>query len=502
MENALSYNPADQLTQLAGSLPDFLAEILLSVLFLIMIVVEITYGKRNPWIVTALGIAGIAASLIPDLILLSNAPAASKTLFLGMAQQDGLASWFKVIFALGGILTLLVSYRSSLKQLKSGEFPILIIGLVLGMNLMAMSSNLLMMYLSLELVSIASYVLTAFTLDNRKSAEASLKYFIYGAFSSGIMIYGISWIYGLAGTLNLADPSFSAAIANLDGLSLFFVLALIFAGFAFKISAIPFHFWAPDVYEGAPYPVAALFSVGPKVAGFAMLIRFTELVVGTDGASSVYFYPLLMIVAMGSMTFGNLAALRTDNLRRLIAYSGIAHAGTALLGIACLNAYGYTATIFYLSIYFFMNLGLFFFAGFLEEQSGIKKISEMNGLAKALPWQTVLLVILMAGLIGLPPTAGFIGKWNVFLAVFNNLEQDPIYTIALIVAILNTVISIFYYLKVPAGMVFKELSIKKSISFHTFQSILLIIVTFPVLLLGIWGFDRLITFIHTHSLVF
>lgn len=494
MNNAFSYNPSEYLGLLTGSLKFILPEIVIALVFLGSIILELIFGKKKSWIVPGFSILGIllAGVLIP--IHASSGEGLGQ--FLGMIDADNFASLFKYLFFAGAGIIHIVGFKSRSIPRPAGEYHIILNGLLLGMLFMAMARNLLMIYLAMETVSLASYILTAYDLRKRKAAEASLKYFIYGAFVSGIMIYAISWIYGLTGTLDPGQPEFAIGLEAMGTFPLLLVSVMLLGGFAFKIGAAPFHFWAPDVYEASPYPVAAFFSIGPKIAGFAMLMRFMWYF-GEAAPPALLegLIILLSIIAIMSMFIGNFAALRQTKLRRLIAYSSIAQAGTALLGVLVLSPQGFAAVVFYLLIYFLMNLGLFLFAGFVEEESGITEISALSGTAKFLRTETVLVAILLAGLVGLPPTGGFISKLYVFIAVFQEVAKVPWFWALLIIAVVNTVISLFYYMKLPAGMVFRKYSGKKPFELHTFQLVILIILTLPVLLMGIYGFDGLIGFI-------
>ncbi len=321
------------------------------------------------------------------------------------------------------------------------------------MIFMAGSTNLLMIYLATEFLSYTSYILTGFLRDDKKSNEGSIKYFLFGAVSSAIMLYGISLFYGATGSLDLIN--IRDVVRGLVGgqVMALFALGLMLAGFGFKISAVPFHQWAPDAYEGAPTPVTAFLSVGPKAAGFAILIRvvLTTLIPYQD-----LWVGLLSIVSILTMTIGNIIALQQTNLKRLLAYSSIAQAGYMLIGLAALSSNwssltvaGVNGLLFYILAYLFTNLGAFACVLAIENATGAVDISQYGGMIRRAPWLAGLFVLFALSLIGIPPTAGFIGKFLVFAAALNTKQ----YALATI-GVVNSVLSIVYYFKIVRPMFF------------------------------------------------
>ena len=512
MSDSLAYPLAQQLDFLSGSLLGILPELILAGTFVLAILLEISLGKRHQRVVPITALVGLVLSAVAVVGLWDSqaqvvANGLSDDPFLGMIRPDGYAAWFKLLIAFTGLLTFLISLQAGKLRNQSrgmGEYYILLLAMLTGMYFMSMSLNLLMMYLALELVSIPSYVLTAYTRMQAKSAEASLKYVIYGAFSSGIMLYGISWLYGFTGTLDLRDPAFAEGLAAAGAWPVTFVLVLVLGGFAFKISALPFHFWTPDVYEGAPYPVAAFFAVAPKAAGFAMLMRFLALLPDAHGPLAFLEGNLALVlglIAIGSMVIGNFIALGQKNMRRMLAYSGIAQAGYILLGVMWPAASGHAAVMFYLSIYTFMNFGAFLVAGWMAEKLGSENIDDLRGLAGKLPLLAVLLTLFMVSLTGLPPTAGFIAKWELILAGLEGYSQteNVIFLVVMIAMLINTVVSLFYYLRPSSRMAFGNPSIKNLPVFHGLVPVLLVILAIPTLLMGIIYFDELINFLRLLS---
>jgi NADH-quinone oxidoreductase subunit N len=338
-----------------------------------------------------------------------------------------------------------------------GEYFTILLASGVGMFLMASAANLLMAYLSLEFVSLTSYVLTGHLRHNRRSGEAAMKYLIYGGVASGAMIYGMSWLFGLTGGMDYT--AIAAGVGNLDATcrgALFVALVLVLAGFGYKISAVPFHMWAPDVYTGAPLPVTTFLAVGSKAAGFAMLLRFFAFAVTTSGPSpAVAGVPLTVLLAalsVATMTLGNLAALSQTNMKRLLAYSSIAHAGYALLGLVVFRQDGLDAVLLYLVTYYLMNLGAFVVVMLVAIETGREDIDAYRGLAwrgGALP--AVALTIFLFSLAGLPPLAGFIGKFYVFAAGIQGGMYIPV-----VIAVLNSVVSLYYYARVVKVMVLDQ----------------------------------------------
>jgi NADH-quinone oxidoreductase subunit N len=325
------------------------------------------------------------------------------------------------------------------------------------MFFMASSSNLLTAYLSLEMVSLTSYVLTGFLPHNRRSSEAALKYLIYGGVASGTMIYGMSWLFGMTGSLDYAAIQSALAQNQMNKATLFMVFIFIMAGFGYKIVFVPFHMWSPDVYQGAPTPFTAFLSVASNAAGMAIMIRFffpgvSRMVAGGDWAfvAGVEWPHVLLFLSMITMTVGNLCALNQKNLKRMLAYSGIAHAGYMLMGLAVLTNDGLRAILFYVVVYLIMNLGAFLVVGMIANVTGDENIENYRGLAwRGAVVPSVCLAVFLFSLTGLPPFAGFIGKFFLFAAV---LKQGGAFVLLALVAVINSVISLYYYAKVVKTM--------------------------------------------------
>jgi NADH-quinone oxidoreductase subunit N len=420
----------------------------------------------------------------------------------GLLAIDSFGVFFKVIVIFASIVIVLLSMGSN--EIKSvvdrhGEYYSLIFGMILGMMVMISATDLIVVYLGLELVSLSSYVLSGFVKTSLRNSEASLKYIIYGGTSSGIMLFGISILYGITGSTNLYEINY--LIQNITFNNLTFLMAglLIFVGIGFKISAAPFHFWTPDVYEGSPIPFTAYLSIASKAAGFALLIRFIKTtfvnqnLIDTTGlwnlVSIIDWQTIIIILSILTMTLGNFAALWQNNLKRMLAYSSIAHAGYMLLGLAVLSNQGLVAIMIYFAIYAFMNLGAFFVVMLIANRIGSEELDDYKGLGYATPLLGVSLAIFLVSLTGLPPTAGFIGKLYLFIALV-----DAKMILVAVIALLNSVVSLYYYIRVLKNL-FLVRPVGEPIAFaiSTSNKILLACLVIPVIVFGIY-FTPLIDF--------
>jgi NADH-quinone oxidoreductase subunit N len=405
----------------------------------------------------SLAIVGLAAALVACLPLARSVLRGVPTeAFSGMVAVDPLALFFKGFCLAVAILGVVFAALSDeIRPERMGEYLGLLLSLVLGMMLLSSANDLLMLYVSLEFVSLTSYVLAGWKRRSKPSSEAALKYVIYGAVASGIMLYGLSLLYGMAGTLSLPllrERLAGAAVQGAAGqLALVAGVILPLAGFTYKIAAAPFHMWCPDVYEGAPTPFTAFLSVGPKAAGFAVLIRFFFVALGQPGADPAFPWPLILgVVAMATMTIGNLVALPQTNIKRLLAYSSIAHAGYLLLGVVVGNAEGLRAVLLYLCIYLLMNLGAFLVVIAVRNRTGSEEISAYRGLATRAPALAVLMAVFLFSLVGLPPLGGFIGKFYLFAALIH--KGGAFFITLALVAVVNSAISLYYYARVLRTM--------------------------------------------------
>ncbi len=433
-----------------ASLDYFYPEIILAGTILLVILVDL--GIKNKRVLGALSIIGCLASLAAALQLYG----ASGFLFHRMMALDNFSLFFKLVALSATILVLWMSFSSrEVASMHQGEYAAILLSSALGMFFMASSTNLLMAYLSLEMVSITSYILTGFLPRNRRSSEAALKYLIYGGVASGAMIYGMSWIFGMTGSLDYGQINAALFQGQPNRLALFIAFVLILAGFGYKIVFVPFHMWSPDVYQGAPTPFTAFLSVASNASGVAILLRFffpaaSQLASNGNWTSltGVEWPQFLLVVSMVTMTLGNLSALGQQNLKRMLAYSGIAHAGYILMGLVVLNNDGLRAMLFYIVVYLIMNLGAFLVVVLVANATGKEEIDGYRGLAwrgSAVP--AIAMAIFLFSLTGMPPLAGFVGKFFLFAAVI----KQQFYLLAL-VAVANSVVSLYYYARVVKVM--------------------------------------------------
>ena len=441
------------------SLGLFKSEIALTAgLLLVVIVDSIGAAWRNAAI-RGLTIATLLAALVLAVEL--QASGAVGTIFSGMLAVDPLGGFFKIILVLASLLVVLVfTFRNSreLHGLGHGELHSLILALTLSNLLLANANDILMLYLALEMVSITGYVLVAYLKGDRMSNEASLKYLLFGAVSTGSMLYGFSLLYGLTGTtsLPLIQQFLAGGVPEANRFAVFLIVLLVVAGFGFKIAAVPFHFWCPDVYQGAATPVTALLSVAPKAAGFAIVLRFfygTMSVPITDAwdlAAIIDWQPMLVVLSVATMTLGNVAALTQNDMKRLLAYSSIAHAGYIMMGIVALSDNGARSVLLYLLVYLFMNLGAFLVVTLVHLHDGTFDLRDYPGLYRRAPLLTFVMSLFMLSMVGIPPLVGFLGKFYVFGAV---VALGPDYYWYAAVGAVNAAIAAFYYLRVMRVMI-------------------------------------------------
>lgn len=462
----------------------FLPELILAGFALILLLAGLFLGDDQRPRLAGLAILGLAVALLAVLL---DFPAGGQSLFRGMIVFDSFAVFFK-LFAIGvTAFVILFTCRSlELNRYMSEFFALLLISAI-GMSLMASAVDLLMMYIALELVSVPSYVMACYQKNSSRSAEAALKYVIYGGVSSGIMLFGMSLLFGLTGQTNLFAINQYLAENPVYLLPLLLAVLFILAGLGYKIAAVPFHFWCPDVYEGAPTPVTAFLSVGPKAAGFALMIRFFYVtLVSSDGqlvsvVAELNWPLLLAVIAAVTMSLGNLAALPQRNVKRLLAYSGIAHAGYILMGLAVVNHDGLTATLFYLVVYLFMNLGAFLVVIYLSQTLGSEDIEDYQGLTWRAPALAVAMGIFLLSLIGIPPLAGFIAKFYIFAAVID----AQIYWLA-VIGLVNSTIAVYYYAKILRAMFLSSGTGEAGPVLPAFDKGLLVVMIAPLLVFGLY----------------
>jgi NADH-quinone oxidoreductase subunit N len=389
-------------------------------------------------------------ALIGALVALAIEPTTKVTVFNGSFVVDSFGRFMKLLSVAGSAVTLILApgYLREAKSFKF-EFPVLVLLATGGMMLMISANDFISLYLALELQSLALYVVAAFRRDDLKSSEAGLKYFVLGALSSGFLLYGSSLVYGFTGSVNFQQVA-TFATHGAQSVGLVFGLVFILAGLAFKISAVPFHMWTPDVYEGSPTPVTAFFASAPKVAAIALLVRVT--IDAFPGAADQW-RQIIVAISIGSMVLGAFAAIGQTNIKRLMAYSSIGHVGFALVGLAPGTEIGVQGLIVYMAIYLPMTLGTFaaILAMRRPGEGAVENISDLAGLSRSRPGMALLLSALMFSLAGVPPLAGFFGKFYVFLAAI----QSGYYALA-VIGVLASVVGAFYYLRIVKIMYFDE----------------------------------------------
>ena len=368
--------------------------------------------------------------------------------FVGMFVVDSFAVYSKLLVLLASALTLAMSMNWMRKEnLERSEFPVLVLLATLGMMMMISANNLISLYLGLELQSLSLYVLAAYHRENSRATEAGLKYFVLGSLASGLMLYGSSLIYGFAGTTGF--DGLAHAVTSGAPVGVLIGLVFVLAGLAFKISAVPFHMWTPDVYEGAPTPVTAFFAVGPKIAAFSLLVR---VMVGPFAEMTQQWTQVIVLLSIASMVVGAFGAIAQDNIKRLMAYSSIGHVGYALIGLAVGNQSGIRGVLVYLAIYLFMNVGTFAVILAMRQKGRLMEgINDLAGLSKTHPMMAAALAIFMFSMAGVPPMAGFWGKLYVFMSA---IEQGLI-TLS-VIGVLTSVVSAYYYLRIIKIMYFDE----------------------------------------------
>lgn len=449
----------------------FLPEIALTATVCLVILLDLMLKRRDSRQLAWVALAGVFAS--GAMLLGLENEYGPRALFRafdgagglsnqGMIVFDSFGSFFKLLILAGTGVSIVLTYlHKPMERARTGEFYGILLTSVLGMMLMASATDMVMFVLSVEMVSIPSYVLVCYSKRSRASAEASLKYVIYGSVCSGMMVYGFSLLYGLTGTTQLS--AISGLVASSPSLTFQFMFAviafLVMAGFLYKMSAVPMHFWTPDVYEGAPTPVTAFLSVASKAAGFAIFIRFLYGFSAVPELARVDFHwpTLVAVLSAVTMTVGNLFALLQKNLKRLLAYSSIAHAGYLLMGCTALLGAGHysgaSAVGFYFAAYLCMNLGAFAVVIIVANATGREDVDGFRGLGRRAPFVAGAMTLFLFSLIGMPPTGGFVGKFGLFMVAYG---QGLVWL--LIVAAVNTAISVYYYARIIKAMYLDDAS--------------------------------------------
>ena len=427
----------------AADFTNILPEIVLTIGALAVLVVGL-FGANRDRLAFPLTLVTLVVTAAMLLRLAGVDASASR----GLLAIDGFALFFKLVFLLAAAITVLMSSAYlRIEELRSSEYYFLILCATLGMMFMASGVDLIALFIGLETMAVSFYILVAFLKPSQRSNEAGVKYYLLGAFSTGILLYGMSLLYGVSGSTRLSEIAVAVGQQS-SGLVLLAVI-LIGAGMAFKIAAVPFHMWAPDVYEGAPTPVTAFLSVGSKAAAFAMLLRlFVEGLPAITPDWQVFFWWLAVL----TMTVGNIAALTQSNIKRMLAYSSIAHSGYVLIGVVAGTSRGWTAALVYLFVYLFMQLGAFAIVTALRRRDVVgDELKDLSGLYFRSPIAAIAMLVFMLSLGGIPPTAGFMGK----IWIFGAAIDQGLVSLA-VIGVVNSAISLFYYIRVVVFMWIRE----------------------------------------------
>ena len=463
LQASVSFNPND-LWLIA---PELIVTLFACFALVIDIIAPLKRGKWAAYF--CLGGLGLAA--VSTAMLYRQFHGSEQSAFWRMVAVDDYGLYFKFLFLVVAALSIIISVRFlDVERQQHGEFYALILFSTVGMMFMASGTDLLSLYISLELMAMSIYILVGYLRADRRSNEAAMKYFLLGAFSSGILLYGISLVYGATGSTNLADISskLGSLIGPTDPARYLLLIAMILmaAGMLFKVAAVPFHMWAPDAYEGAPTPVTAFMSVSVKAASFAMFAR-----IFLDGLGRMRYLPagesgtmpgwalIFGLAAAVTIVWGNVAATTQGNVKRLFAYSSIAHAGYLLLGLVAGNRTGYTGILIYLLVYSFMNLGAWTVVIALRRRGILgDQVDDMNGLMQKAPAMAVFMLVFLLSLAGIPPTAGFIGKYYIFLGLIEagTVEGNRWMFVLAVLAVVMTAVSVYYYYRLVKAMFLTE----------------------------------------------
>ncbi len=465
------------------SVQNYVPELVCVLLMCLLLIAEAMHKEEGTdrikvYLLTTLGL------LVSGFFLIMNLKSAPTFGFYNAVVIDQFGTLSKLIMVLGtlGALWLAYSSKDIYANLKS-EFAFLAVGTLIGGMLLASANNFLSLYLGIEILSILSYVLSSLKREDSASTEAGMKYALYGGLTAGIMLFGMSHIYGMLGSIQFNEivPKV-AALQGQDQVLLMGSFLLFFAGLGYKISAFPFHMWSPDVYQGSPIPVTAFFALVPKMAGLAVLIRVSHLFFGAESNLSVAWVGLLHVVAALTMTVGNVSAIGQDSVKRLLAFSSIGHVGMMIMGVVVLDDVGTRAILYYAMAYIFMTLVAFWITSVLNDTYGTDSQAVFRGLISRHPAMAIMMSIVLFSLAGMPPFSGFVAKFNILSVII----EKKYYGLAFIAAI-NSVIGLYYYMKLIKEMVFSKAESAQPIAgFTDGTRILVVALTLPVVFMGIF----------------
>ncbi len=484
----------------AKSLGLLAPELVLVAVSLLILVLDLVWKERDSSRLGWISIGGLALTSFLLLLAFGRSGGPEHETAFALVTIDRFGIFFK-LFTCAALAVVIFFVMQDRRERKShiGEYYFLLLGAAIGIFFMVGTNNLLLLVLGLELLSLASYSLAGFHKAERRSAEAAMKYVIFGGLSAGVMVYGISLLYGLTGTLDLrvmagvaqgegVTRSLAQAITESPG-AVAIAMVMILGGFSYKMSVAPFHFWAPDVYEGAPTPVTTFLAVGSKAAGFGALLRFLAVLFQDGGAAeAVRAYglqvgSLLALLAAVTMTIGNLAAMRQESVKRMLAYSSVAHAGYLLVGVAAMTSEGFEAAMFYLVAYYLMNLGAFGVLLYFSGETGEETFDSLDGLGYKAPLISVAMVVFLISLTGLPPMIGFLGKWKLIQAAMDPALDGRLLWLV-ICLVLNSVVSLYYYLRVAKHLFLKQPAERSVRPAPALTGLLVVLAVLNVLLLA------------------
>lgn len=468
---------------LLASLGRYIPEVIVIITMMFLLYLESAYSndetkKKYMPISAGLGL------LIAFITLIANMKLQPTGIFYNAVVIDPFSTMLKITMVLGAMGVTYLSYVSmDIYEEMKGEFLIMAMGILAGGMLLASANNMITIYLGLETLSILSYVMASFKKRDGRSTEAGLKYVLYGGVASGVMLFGMSHIYGIVGSIQLFEITQKlSALSSFETGLLVPSFILMFAGVGYKIACVPFHMWSPDVYEGSPLPVTTFFAMVPKIAGIAILVRISMTFFGASGDLQNIWVGLLTVVSALTMSVGNITAIGQKSVKRMLAFSSIAHAGVLIAGVSVLNQLGNQSVLFYTLTYVFMTLVSFYVVGFVSDMYGNDHFDRFNGLIYKHPFMAIMLTITMFSLAGIPPFSGYIAKFNIFLA----LIESGNYTLAIVTGI-NSIISVYYYMKIVRFMVFKSPEGEEPVQGFSFLNQLIICgLTVPVVFLGLF----------------
>ncbi|SDE30076.1 NADH dehydrogenase subunit N [Mucilaginibacter pineti] len=481
-----------QLNNVFDSIRFFMPEIYLGALFLIVLITDLIFGKTSTTLCRIVACAGIVVVMFKDLQQVALILDGPHLIFTNMLLLSRGGVFFKLIIdLLAFILLLYFTWDDKLSSHQKGlaDLYTITIASIFGLHLMVMAVNLLSIYLAIEIVSIASYLMVAYRTENAFSTEAGLKYVLFGAASSAIMLYGISLLYGFSGSLDLFSAGFIDQLSKVNTISSSFAVILVLVGIGFKLSFVPIHFWVPDVYQGAPTPVTAYLSTVPKIGAFALLFNFLPPFLLLGKWTGFDLSIILAVASIVTMIAGNFAAVIQSNVKRMLAYSSIGHTGFALMSVLILNQQGLSALTYYLFVYALANIGALVLATYFSNVAGVDNMDGYKGLGLKYPVAGVCFTIILVSLTGLPVSAGFTGKLFVFSAVYNIYQQSHNIWLVLLMGTgaLTTVVSLFYYIKIPLNLFLKRADISEITYKKDYNPLILaVVISFVLVLLGIF----------------